>query len=543
MAKKLKVSFLGGVGEIGKNLNVIEYDDSMIIVDCGISFGGDELLGIHAVAPDITYVLDRIQNLKGIFLTHGHEDHIGAICYFKELLKVPIYGTALTLAMLTRKLDKRGKKAKMIEVQENSTVDCDCFSVEFVKVAHSMAGACALSITTPVGVVFVTGDYKFDKSPIDKKKTNLKRIAEIGKAGVLLMLGESTNIEKPGSSTSEKIVGESLDAIFRAEKDKRIVVTTFASSNYRVQQVLWLAKKHGRNVLLCGKGMKSIVEIASEIGELEVPKGLIVPSLKGLAPEKCVILATGSQGEKTSALTRLSKGEFNKINLGTDDVVILSSTPIPGNEKSVYEVVNNLYKKGAKVIYEKCHDVHVSGHAYHDEIERMLQLVSPKYLVPVHGEYRHQAKHRDLAHGQGVENKNIFIPEIGDSYFVSQKSMKYGGKVENGILFVDDDIMSEGLDIISQRRNLAEFGILLILMSLDSMSKHKVDDIAVIGKGFNLTDEIEDKVVNTAKSIISSVELDKTELEEITVMIEKAVKKMFYKQRKFPVIIPIIVEG
>lgn len=331
--KTVKVTFLGGVGEIGKNMTVLEYGNDMIIVDCGVSFPKEDSPGIDAIIPDITYIKENIARLRGIVLTHGHEDHIGAIPYYADDLKnVPIYGTALTVGLLKRKLDKQGKKCNLVTISAGDTVSLGDFRVEFIKVAHSMAGACALNIACPVGNVFVTGDFKIDNTPIDGKKTDIGRIAEIGAKGVLLMLGESTNVERAGSSTSEKVVGQNLEQIFVANPNKRIVIACFASSNYRVQQVLTLAHKYHRKVVLAGRSMKGIVDVASACGELQVPKGVLVDSIGRLLPSETVVLATGSQGEPLSALNKLSKGEFNKINIGTDDVVVLSSSPIPGNE-------------------------------------------------------------------------------------------------------------------------------------------------------------------------------------------------------------------
>lgn len=410
-AKTVKVTFLGGVGEIGKNMTAIECGDDMIIVDMGASFPDEDSPGIDAIIPDITYVKENMHRLRGIVLTHGHEDHIGAIPYYAEdLKKTPIYGTSLTLGLLKRKLEKSGKSANLNTVSAGDTITLGCFKVEFIKVCHSMAGACALSITSPVGTVFVTGDFKMDPTPIDNKKTDVGRIAEIGAKGVLLMLGESTNVERKGSSTSERVVGQTLERIFADNPNKRIVIACFASSNYRVQQVLNLANKYRRKVVLAGRSMKGIVDVASACGELKVPKGVIVDSVGKLLPSETVVLATGSQGEPLSALKKLSKGEFNKINLGTDDLVVLSSSPIPGNEKAVYDVINDLFRKGANVIYDSMNDIHVSGHAYEDELKLMLTLVQPQFFMPVHGEYRHQFKHAEIAKSLGVLSKTSSLP-------------------------------------------------------------------------------------------------------------------------------------
>lgn len=542
MAKTVKVTFLGGVGEIGKNMTALEYGEDMIIVDCGAAFPDEDSPGIDAIIPDISYIKESKKRLRGIVLTHGHEDHIGAIPYYAETLNVPVYGTALTLGLLERKLGKLGKKSKLVKVSEGDVVTLGCFSVEFIKVAHSMAGACALSINTPLGVVFFTGDFKIDNTPIDKKKTNLQRIAEIGAKGVLLMLGESTNVERKGSSTSEKMVGQGLENIFVANPDKRIVITTFASSNYRVQQVLWLAQKYGRKVILAGRSMKAIAEVASKVGELEVPKGILVDSMGKLSPEQVVILATGSQGEPLSALTKMSKGDFNKITVNSDDVVVLSSSPIPGNEKSVYDVINDLFRKGANVIYDSMNDVHVSGHAYEEELKIMLSLVHPQYFMPVHGEYRHQFKHGEIAKSQGIPNKNIVLPNIGEQYGVNKSGIRQHSNVPSGNTYVDGVVLDDGDTVISDRRSLAEYGMMLVLAAVDAERGVIVGDVDIIARGFNLTDDVAEIIKRTVRNTINADDFDKGSLNELSRNVKKAVRKLFYKDRQFPIIIPIIVE-
>ncbi len=539
--KSVDVTFLGGVGEIGKNMTVLECGEDMIIVDFGVAFGGESAPGIDGVIPNIDYVRQNMHKLRGIVLTHGHEDHIGAIPYYaEEFKKTAIYGTSLTLGLLNRKLGKYGKKSNLVEVRAGDTITLGNFKVEFIKVCHSMAGACALNVSTPLGNVFFTGDFKMDDTPIDRKKTNVRRIAQIGDEGVTLMLGESTNVERKGSSTSEKVVGQSLERIFLQNPQKRLVVACFASSNYRVQQVLWLADKYNRKVVLAGKSMKGIVEVASGCGELQVPKGVIVDSIGKLSPSEVVILATGSQGEPQSALTQLSKGEFHKINLGPNDLVVLSSSPIPGNEKSVYEVINNLYRRGASVIYDSMNDIHVSGHAYEDELKKMLSLVKPTYFMPVHGEYRHQFKHAQLAKEMGVAQADIVIPNIGESFGVSKKGIKKRSNVEAGDVYVDNVVLQDGKNIVMERRSLAEFGMITLLIALD-MENCTVGETEIISKGFNLTDEVSRYIKNTVWHTVSELDLMSIDTDELALTIKKAVKKLFYKDRQFPIIIPIIV--
>lgn len=542
MAKAVRVIFLGGVGEIGKNMTALEYGEDIIIVDCGVEFPREDSPGIDAILPDITYIKENIHKVRGIVLTHGHEDHIGAIPYYADELKVPVYGTALTLGMLERKLTDRGIKAKLVRVKEGDTVNLGCFNVEFIKVAHSMAGACALSINTPLGTIFVTGDFKIDNTPIDGKKTNLQRIAEIGAKGVMLMLGESTNVERKGSSTSEMMVGQGLESIFVANSDKRIVVACFASSNYRVQQILRLAEKYGRKVILAGRSMKGIVEVASRVGELEIPKGIIADGMGKLPPEKVVVIATGSQGEPTSALNKMSRGEFNKVSIGPDDVVVLSSTPIPGNEKSVYDVINNLFRKGANVIYEAMNEVHVSGHAYEEELKIMLSLVRPKFFIPVHGEYRHQFKHAEIAKSLGIRESNIVIPNIGEVYGVNANSLKQHSNVTAGNVYVDGVVLEDGNAVISDRRSLAEYGMLLVLASVNTEKGVMAGDCDVIARGFNLTEEIEAEIQSVVRDTVNGADFDENSLNELARTVKKAVRKLFYRDRQFPIIIPIIVE-
>lgn len=542
-AKTVKVTFLGGVGEIGKNMTAIECGDDMIIVDMGASFPNEDSPGIDAIIPDITYVKENMHRLRGVVLTHGHEDHIGAIPYYAEdLKKTPVYGTALTIGLLRRKLDKNGKNANLVTVSAGDTITLGCFKVEFIKVCHSMAGACSLAITCPVGTVFVTGDFKIDNTPIDGKKTDIGRIAEIGAKGVLLMLGESTNVERKGSSTSEKVVGQNLENIFVANPGKRIVIACFASSNYRVQQVLDLAYKYKRKVVLAGKSMKGIVDVASACGELKVPKGVIVDGVGKLLPGETVVLATGSQGEPLSALNKLSKGEFNKINIGTDDLVVLSSSPIPGNEKAVYDVINDLFRKGANVIYDSMNDIHVSGHAYEEELKLMLTLVHPQFFMPVHGEYRHQFKHAEITKSLGVQSKNVVIANIGESYGFNQKGVRQHSNVTAGNTYVDGVVLEDGKSLISDRRSLAEYGMLLVLCAVDTEAGAIVGDVDIVARGFNLTDEVQSNIKNATVDAINSADFDKIDVNELARIVKKSVRKLFYKDRQFPIIIPVIVE-
>ena len=541
MAKTVRVAFLGGVGEIGKNMTALEYGDDIIIVDCGVEFPREDSPGIDAIIPDVTYIKENINKLRGVVLTHGHEDHIGALPYYAEEFDTKIYGTALTLGMLQRKLAERNVPAKLKEVKEGDKVQLGCFSVEFVKVTHSMAGACALSITTPLGVIFFTGDFKLDRSPIDNKKTDIKRIKEIGDKGVMLMLGESTNVERAGHSTSEKVVGQGLDKIFSENTDKRIVISCFSSSNYRIQQILWLAEKYNRKVYLAGRSMKSIVEVASKVGELKVPKGVIVDGVGKTRPEKLVIIATGTQGEPDSALSKLSTDDFGKgISLGENDVVVLSSTPIPGNEKSVYQVINNLFRQGAKVVYDSMNDVHVSGHAYEDELCSMLDLVRPRFFMPVHGEYRHQFKHVELAVSRGIPERNTAIPNIGEVWGVNHNSLRQHSNITAGNVYVDGDVIEDGNGIIRDRRILAEYGVLVVLIAINPNTRRVDGDVEIIPRGVNITDERYIDIVSAVNKTVA--ESKDASLYELTTLVKKSVRKLFYRDRQFPMIIPVLIE-
>ncbi len=542
MAKAVKVIFLGGVGEIGKNMTALEYEDDIVIVDCGVEFPRDDSPGIDAIIPDITYIRENKDKLRGIVLTHGHEDHIGAIPYYPDI-DCPIYGTALTLSILDRKIDDRERVVNLKRVNEGDTVELGCFSIEFIKVAHSMAGACALSITTPVGVIFFTGDFKMDKSPIDNKPTNVKRIKEIGDKGVALMLGESTNVERHGHSTSEKIVGKGLEKIFKENPNKRIVIACFASSNYRVQQILWLAQKFDRKVVLAGRSMRSIVDVATAADELKIPKNIIISSANAAPPEKTVVIATGSQGEPDSALFKLSRDDFGKgLSIGENDLVVLSSTPIPGNEKSVYNVINDLFRQGANVIYDSMNDVHVSGHAYEDELKEMLELVRPKYFMPVHGEYRHQFKHAELAKQVCVDERNVIIPNIGEVWGLGRASLKQYSNVPAGNVYVDGEVLDDGNSIVHDRKNLAQFGILIVLATVDSKTRKINDDVDVIARGINVSDERRLNIERAVKQVGSDTQFDEEHMYELTAAVKKAVRKLFYRDRQFPVVIPVIIQ-
>jgi ribonuclease J len=543
--KFVKVIFLGGVGEIGKNMTALEYEDDIIVIDCGVEFPDEESPGVDAIIPDFSYLTENRDKIRGIFLTHGHEDHIGAIPYIVENLKAPVFGTPFTMALVEHKLIERKINADLRTVREGAIVDAGCFSVEFIKVNHSMSGACAFSIVTPLGVIYHSGDFKIDYTPIDGKPADLQRIAQIGANGVMLMMGESTNVEKKGHSNSEKAAGDGLAEYFDTYSDKRIIIATFASNNYRVQQILNIAHSFGRKVILSGRSMRSIVEMASKVGELTIPKDIFADVPGKLPFSRQVVLATGTQGEPMSALTRMSEGEFGKIDIGEHDVVILSSSPIPGNEKSVYSVINKLFKRGAVVIYESLRDVHATGHAYSEELKMVLSLVNPQFFMPVHGEYRHQYLHGKLAEKMGINPLNIVIPEIGAVYGVNQKCVRRLQNVPSGNLYVDGIVLDEGNNIVRDRRSLAENGFLIVIVSVDMKNGKLLAPPDILLRGMCLTQESMETAKSAVESAISSLNFSEEVIDRsrMTQAIRKSLKKQFVKLRHFPMIMPIIYEA
>ena len=438
--KALNVRFLGGVGEIGKNMTALEYGKDIIVIDAGVTFPSDNMPGVDLVIPDVNYLSENKSRIRGIIITHGHEDHIGGIPYVMKDLSAPIFGTKLTLTLIESKL----KEHKLSDVSLNcvkpgSVIKLGCFSVEFINVNHSIAGAVGLSITTPVGVVFHSGDFKIDFTPVNGETMDLNRISEIGKKGVLLLMADSTNIEIEGTTMSESVVKETLDHVFADNLKKRLIIATFASNVHRLQQILDLAVKYKRKVAFSGRSMINIAEAAAKIGELTIPDNLIidVEKIKNYKDEQVLIVSTGTQGEPMSALTRMASGEFNKVIIGKNDTVVISASVIPGNEKMIYGVINNLYRLGAEVIYESLEPIHVSGHACRGELRVLHSLIKPKFFIPVHGEYRHLKKHALLAEGMGVKESNILIAEIGDTVEITEKTMRFGEKFQAGSRFVD----------------------------------------------------------------------------------------------------------
>lgn len=544
--KKLKVRFLGGVGEIGKNMTALEFGNDIIVIDAGLSFPTDNMPGVDLVIPDVTYLENNKSKIRGIVITHGHEDHIGSIPYVIDQISAPIYGTKLTLTLIENKLkEHKINKAVLNCVQPGSTIKLGCFSVEFINVNHSIAGACGLSITTPVGVVFHSGDFKIDYTPVAGKTMDLNRISEIGDKGVLLLMADSTNIEIEGTTMSESVVKDTLDHVFSCNSKRRIIIATFASNVHRLQQILDLAVKFKRKVAFSGRSMINIAEAASKIGELSIPQGLIIDieKIKNLKDEQIVIVSTGTQGEPMSALTRMAYGEFNKVKIGANDTVIISASVIPGNEKMIYGVINNLYRLGAEVIYESLEPIHVSGHACRGELSLLHSLVKPKFFIPVHGEYRHLKKHAKLAQSLGVKERNIAIADIGDTIEFTSGSMAYGEKFKAGSKFVDG-VGIDGADsfVLRDRKHLSEDGLVVVVVNVDGLS-YKLASVEIVSKGLVFSEEMILDAKNTLVSTLNNKDLrmvrDESELSDI---IRRSIKNYVSKvAKKNPMILPVVM--
>ena len=550
----LKTIFLGGVGEIGKNMTALEYDNDIIIIDCGVAFPSDDMPGVDLVIPDVTYLTANREKIRGIVLTHGHEDHIGAIPYVLKEFNVPVYGTRLTLALLEPKL----REHKMIDSARLNTVKPETsislgshFKVEFISVSHSVAGSCALSITTPLGIVFHTGDFKVDLTPVAGNGINLQRMAEIGQQGVLLLMSESTNAERPGFSMSEARVGQSLNGIFADNHDRRIIIATFASNIHRLQQIIDLAVKYKRKVAFSGRSMLNVTDVAHKIGELKYPPGVIVEieKVKHFEDKEVVVISTGSQGEPMSALTRMANDESSHVQLDYNDTVILSASPIPGNEKNVYNVINNLYRKGVHVIYEKLAEVHVSGHACQDELMLVHSLLKPKFFIPVHGEFRHLKKHAELSVRMGVSPSNIILCDIGNVVELTKNTMKLGDNVTAGHVLVDGlGIGDVGSTVLRDRKHMSEDGVFFVVLGINTASG-TVTALDIASRGFVYMKD-NDGTIEAAQKLLYKVisEFDiKGEIGDwgpLKNAIRKELKAFLFKRtRRSPLILSVIVEN
>ncbi len=543
----LKIRFLGGVGEIGKNMTAIEYGKDIIVIDAGVSFPSDNMPGVDLVIPDVTYLAENKHKIRGIVITHGHEDHIGSLPYVIGDINAPIFGTKLTLTLIENKLKEHNLNNVSLNcVKPKSVIKLGCFSIEFLNVNHSIAGAVGLIINTPVGVVFHSGDFKIDYTPVNGETMDLTRVAEIGKKGVLLLMADSTNIEIEGTTMSESVVKDTLEHVFSDNVNRRLIIATFASNVHRLQQILDLAVKFKRKVAFSGRSMINIAEVASKIGELNVPDKLIVDieKTKSLKKEEVVIVSTGTQGEPMSALTRMATGEFNKVVIGEQDTVVISASVIPGNEKMIYNVINNLYKQGAEVIYESLEPIHVSGHACKGELRVLHSLVKPKFFIPVHGEYRHLKKHVRLAEEVGLKDGRAIIAEIGDTVELTKDTMKLAEKFPAGSKFVDG-VGIDGVDsyVLRDRIHLSEDGIMVVVAGIGEMTR-ELASLEIVCKGIVISDKVLKEARANVINGISQIDIKKVATEEeLSQIIRRSVKNYIFKAtKKNPMILPVILE-
>ena len=553
---KLKVMFLGGVGEIGKNMTVFEYGDSIVVLDAGMSFPSSDMPGVDVVIPDVSYLEENRDRIKGILLTHGHEDHIGALPFLIEKLgvKVDVYGTRLTLALAENKLIEHNvlDKVNFVPVTDKSVVNLGAFSAEFIHVSHSVAGSAAICLRTPVGIVLHTGDFKVDYTPLGNEIMNLNRFAEIGKQGVLLLMSESTNVEKPGYTMSESVVQETINNVFHEAKGRRIIIATFASNVDRLGMIIELARQYKRKIAVSGRSMVKYIETATRTGTLTIDNKMFVDidKINSVEDGRLVILSTGSQGEPMSALTRMADGEFNKVQIGSNDTIVISATPIPGNERDVYTVINKLYRLGAVVVYSALSAVHVSGHACQEELKLIYTLVKPKYFIPVHGEYRHLKQHAMLVEKLHHRRSNIIIPDIGDCVELDNATFKITGQVTSGSVMVDGlGVGDVGNVVLRDRLTLSEDGIIVCVAALSKQTGKLVADLEVTSRGcFFAGDSSQNNPIQEVTKLIKQ-EIEKASQQgmfSITAVknaIQRCAKHYFrVTLKRNPVVLPIIIE-
>lgn len=548
---KLKLIPLGGLHEIGKNMTAVEYKETIIVIDCGLMFPDEEMLGIDLVIPDITYLLKNREKVKAIMLTHGHEDHIGALPYILRQMNVPVYGTKLTQGLVGNKLKEFGllSTVELKIVKPKDIIEVGDFKVEFIKTSHSIADSVAIAIHTPVGTVVHTGDFKIDYSPIDGEIIDLHRFAELGRQGVLVALADSTNVERPGYTMSESTVGATFIDMFK-NASGRIIVATFASNIHRVQQAINAAVLYGRKVAICGRSMINVIGVAAELGYINIPEGVLIDIEQiGKYPnDKVTIITTGSQGEPMSALSRMSTSEHRKVNIIPGDMVIISATPIPGNEKLVTRVINQLFKKGADVIYESLADIHVSGHACQEELKLIQVLLKPKYFVPVHGEYRHLKQHAQLAEKMGVPRENIFVADNGMVLEFTKDTGRISGTVMAGKVLVDGlGVGDVGNIVLRDRKHLSQDGLIVVVVTISKESGMVVAGPDIISRGFVYVRESED-LMDESRNVIKEA-LSKCEEKQITEwgtiksQVRDSLREYIYlKTKRNPMILPIIME-
>lgn len=548
----IRIAFLGGINEVGKNMTLYEYNGDMFIVDCGLAFPDSELPGVDLVIPDFSFVEKNKDKIKGIIITHGHEDHIGGLAYLLKTVNMPVYGTKLTIGLIQGKLKEHNllSSAKLHEVKPGDTVSLGSFKVEMIHVNHSIPDAIALAIKCEGGVIVQTGDFKIDSTPIDGGMIDLARFSELGADGVLALLSDSTNAERPGYTESERKVGESFDILFHKAGRNRIIVATFASNIHRVQQIINVAASMGRKVAIIGRSLENVVAISNELGYLNIPENVLINAdlINRYPADQMVIITTGSQGEPMSALTRMAFSDHRKVEICPNDYVIISANPIPGNEKTVGNVVNELMKLGANVIYEKMYDVHVSGHACQEELKLIMGLVKPKYFIPVHGEQKHLRKHALLAQGMGIPTDNIFIADNGQVAELTSKSIKAGSPVPAGRVFVDGyGVGDVGSVVLRDRKHLGEDGIIVVTASLDYSTGQLIAGPEVISRGFIYVKEAEELIEqarNVAEKALENCYYSNiTDIGAIKGKLRDAVSHFVYEQTKrSPMILPIIME-
>ncbi len=550
--KPVRIIPLGGIGEIGKNITLYEYDGDMFIVDCGISFPDESTPGVDIVIPDFTYLLENKERIKGMVLTHGHEDHIGAIPYLLKNFNIPIYGTKLTLGLVEGKLKEHGllSSAKLFVTKPGDTVNLGKFSVELIHVNHSIPDAVALAIKCGAGTIIQTGDFKIDTTPVDDTVIDIARFAELGKEGVLALLCESTNAERPGFTASERIVGDTFATLFRKAGKHRIIVATFSSNIHRIQQIIYQAERCGRKVAVSGRSMENVVNIAAELGYLHLPENVLIDigSIKSYTPEQLVIVTTGSQGEPLSALHRMAFNEHRQLELIPGDMIIISATPIPGNEKTVGNVVNELMRRGANVVYEKMYDVHVSGHACQEELKLMISITSPRYFIPVHGEQKHLVHNAELATAIGIDKKNCIIADIGNVIEISGRGIKVTENVPAGRILVDGlGVGDVGNVVLKDRIHLADNGIIIVAVTIDSVTGEVVSGPEVLSRGFVYVKESEELMADmneVACDILEKCYISGSkDWNSVKIKLRDGIAR-FIRERtgRAPIILPIVME-
>lgn len=548
--QKLKIIPLGGLGEIGKNMTIIEYGQHIMVVDCGMAFPEDEMLGIDIVIPDVSYLVKNKDKVKGICLTHGHEDHIGSIPYLLKKINVPIYGTRLTLGLVENKLlEHKIEDAQLNVVEPGSTINLGCFKVTFIRNNHSIPGAVSFAIDTPIGMIVHTGDFKIDYTPINEEVMDLAKYAELGNKGVLLAMSDSTNVERAGFTESEKTIGYKFMEIFK-NCESRIIVASFASNIHRLQQVINAAVANGRKVAISGKSMINAVRVSQELGYLDAPEGTMinVNELKNYKDNEIVIITTGSQGEPMSALTRMANNDHKKVQIKAGDLVIISANPIPGNEKTVSRVINMLYEKGATVLYDALTQVHVSGHARREELKLILTLLKPKFFMPVHGEYRHLVQHAKLAHEMGVPEGNTIIGKNGDIIELTTKSIAINGTVASGNILVDGlGVGDVGNIVLRDRKLLSENGLIIVVIATEKGTGKVLSGPEIVSRGFIYVREnidlIEESKTVAKKALAKCEESNIRDWNNIKMTIKDALSSFIYEKiKRNPMILPIIVE-